>query len=147
MSGATPLAASAGIPSEADFVSAYCRRAGRGPVAAWPYFLAFSLFRAAAILAGVYRRALDGNAADANALARGAGVPGSRGARVVDRTQCMTAVTPPGDASSGAITFRKTPRPRACNLLPLFVQPLTRGSDGVWGTHDSHPESPGATGG
>jgi len=44
-SGATPLAASAGIPSEADFVSAYCRRAGRGPVAAWPYFLAFSLFR------------------------------------------------------------------------------------------------------
>jgi len=72
MSGATPLAASAGIPSEADFVSAYCRRAGRGPVAAWPYFLAFSLFRAAAILAGVYRRALDGNAADANALARGA---------------------------------------------------------------------------
>jgi len=70
-SGATPLAASAGIPSEADFVSAYCRRAGRGPVAAWPYFLAFSLFRAAAILAGVYRRALDGNAADANALARG----------------------------------------------------------------------------
>jgi len=73
MSGATPLAASAGIPSEADFVSAYCRRAGRGPVAAWPYFLAFSLFRAAAILAGVYRRALEGNAADANALARGAG--------------------------------------------------------------------------
>jgi aminoglycoside phosphotransferase (APT) family kinase protein len=72
MSGATPLAASAGIPSEADFVSAYCSRAGRGPVAAWPYFLAFSLFRAAAILAGVYRRALDGNAADANALARGA---------------------------------------------------------------------------
>jgi aminoglycoside phosphotransferase (APT) family kinase protein len=64
--------ASAGIPSEGDFVSAYCRRAGRGPVAAWPYFLAFSLFRAAAILAGVYRRALDGNAADANALTRGA---------------------------------------------------------------------------
>jgi aminoglycoside phosphotransferase (APT) family kinase protein len=72
MSGATPLASSAGIPSEADFVGAYCRRVGRGPVAAWPYFLGFSLFRAAAILAGVYRRALDGNAADANALARGA---------------------------------------------------------------------------
>src|SRR5260370_35435373 len=68
-SGATPLAASAGIPTEADFVSAYCRRAGRGPVAAWPYFLAVSLFRAAAILAGVYRRALDGNAADAHARA------------------------------------------------------------------------------
>jgi hypothetical protein len=32
----------------------------------------FSLFRLAAILAGVYRRALDGNAADARAIERGA---------------------------------------------------------------------------
>ena len=31
----------------------------------------FSLFRLAAILAGVYRRALDGNAADPSAISRG----------------------------------------------------------------------------
>jgi len=72
MAGSTSLAASAGIPDEAAFVNAYCCDVGRGPVTRWPYFLAFSLFRAAAILAGVYRRALDGNAADADALARGA---------------------------------------------------------------------------
>jgi aminoglycoside phosphotransferase (APT) family kinase protein len=71
-SGATPVTASAGVPAEADFVSDYCARTGRGPIEHWPYFVAFSLFRAAAILAGVYRRALEGNAADAQALERGA---------------------------------------------------------------------------
>jgi len=34
-------------------------------------FIVFSLFRLAAIVAGVYRRALDGNASDARALERG----------------------------------------------------------------------------
>ena len=38
----------------------------------FPVFLAFSFFRGAAIGAGVYRRGLDGNAADAQALERGA---------------------------------------------------------------------------
>ena len=72
--GAHPEAesASAGIPSEAAFLESYCRRVGRGPIARWPFFIAFSLFRSAAILAGVYQRALQGNAADANALQRGA---------------------------------------------------------------------------
>jgi aminoglycoside phosphotransferase (APT) family kinase protein len=41
-------------------------------IARWSFFIAFSLFRSAAILAGVYKRALDGNAADANALERSA---------------------------------------------------------------------------
>ena len=35
-------------------------------------FIVFSLFRRASIVAGVYRRALDGNASDARALERGA---------------------------------------------------------------------------
>jgi aminoglycoside phosphotransferase (APT) family kinase protein len=62
----------AGIPSEAEFVDAYCHRVGRAPIARWPFFIAFSLFRAAAILAGVYKRALNGNACDARALEHGA---------------------------------------------------------------------------
>ncbi len=66
-----PLTSGNGVPTEADFVSDYCRRMGRAPIERWPYYLAFSLFRAAAILAGVYRRALDGNAADGHALERG----------------------------------------------------------------------------
>ncbi len=36
-----------------------------------PYFIAFSMFRWAAIAAGVHRRALDGNAADARGMETG----------------------------------------------------------------------------
>ncbi len=54
-----------GIPAETAYVEAYCRRTGRSGVPDLPYFLAFSMFRWAAIAAGVQRRVLDGNAADA----------------------------------------------------------------------------------
>ena len=60
-----------GIPSEAEYVAAYCRRTGRAGVPELDFFVVFSLFRWAAIAAGVYRRALDGNAADARALTIG----------------------------------------------------------------------------
>ena len=54
-----------GLPSEAEYMQGYCRRAGRDGVPDMEFFVAFSLFRWAAIAAGVYRRALDGTAADA----------------------------------------------------------------------------------
>jgi aminoglycoside phosphotransferase (APT) family kinase protein len=57
-----------GIPDEASYVAAYCQRTGRPGVPELDFFVVFSLFRWAAIAAGVYRRALDGNAADARAL-------------------------------------------------------------------------------
>ena len=60
-----------GIPTEAEYVAAYCRRTGRDSVPELDFFVVFSLFRWAAIAAGVYRRALDGNAADARALTIG----------------------------------------------------------------------------
>jgi aminoglycoside phosphotransferase (APT) family kinase protein len=56
-----------GLPSEAEFVARYCAQAGRPVPESLDFFIAFSLFRWAAIVAGVYRRALDGNAADARA--------------------------------------------------------------------------------
>jgi aminoglycoside phosphotransferase (APT) family kinase protein len=54
--------AALGIPSEQQYVAVYCRRTGRGAVEDWPFYLVFSLFRAAAIQQGVYARALKGNA-------------------------------------------------------------------------------------
>lgn len=63
-----------GIPSEADYVDAYCRRTGRGGIAHWPFYMAYNMFRIAAILQGVYARALAGNAADARGLEMGAKV-------------------------------------------------------------------------
>jgi len=52
-----------GIPSEEDYVSAYCRRTGRSyPIEGWNFYQAFSVFRLASIGQGVYRRILQGNA-------------------------------------------------------------------------------------
>jgi aminoglycoside phosphotransferase (APT) family kinase protein len=57
-----------GLPSEAEFVAAYGAEAGRAVPQEFDIFIVFSLFRWAAIVAGIYRRALDGNASDANAV-------------------------------------------------------------------------------
>lgn len=64
--------AETGIPSEEDYVAAYCRRTGRGGIPDWSFYLAFSLFRLAAISQGVYKRGLDGNASSPDAVQRGA---------------------------------------------------------------------------
>ena len=61
-----------GLPDEAEYVAAYCRRTGRAGIANWNFYLAFSMFRLASILQGVYARGLQGNAASAFALQRGA---------------------------------------------------------------------------
>ena len=60
-----------GIPSEADYVAAYCRRTGRQRIPDFEYYLIFNMFRIAAILHGVLSRALQGNAASADAVAMG----------------------------------------------------------------------------
>jgi aminoglycoside phosphotransferase (APT) family kinase protein len=60
-----PAMSAPGIPTEAEFVADYCARAGRAGVEAWSFYLAFSLFRLASIMQGVYRRVLTGAAASA----------------------------------------------------------------------------------
>lgn len=64
--------ATSGIPTEADYVAAYLRRTGRGEVADWPFYVAFSVFRLASISQGVYRRVLAGNAASEREAVNGA---------------------------------------------------------------------------
>jgi len=59
-----------GIPSEEEQVARYCQHAGRTRrIAHWPFYLAFNMFRMAAIQQGVAHRALQGNAANSRALA------------------------------------------------------------------------------
>jgi aminoglycoside phosphotransferase (APT) family kinase protein len=53
---------SSGIPSEFAYRQAYCQRTNRKMITHWSFYLAFSLFRLAAISQGVYKRILDGNA-------------------------------------------------------------------------------------
>ncbi len=57
-----------GIPSEQQVLARYCQQSGRDAIDNWHVFVAFSLFRLAAILQGVYARALQGNASNADAL-------------------------------------------------------------------------------
>ncbi|MGH3969765.1 MAG: phosphotransferase family protein [Mycobacterium sp.] len=59
--------AGTGIPDEDAFVASYCRHVGREVPPLLDVFVVFSMFRLASIGAGVYRRGLDGNAADSRA--------------------------------------------------------------------------------
>lgn len=56
--------AALGIPSEAEYVARYCERRGLEKIDDWTFYLAFSFFRLAAILQGVYKRYADGNASN-----------------------------------------------------------------------------------
>lgn len=61
-----------GIPTEADYVRAYCHRTGRTEIGDWNFYLAFAVFRLASIGQGVYRRVLDGVAASEREAVNGA---------------------------------------------------------------------------
>ena len=53
-----------GLPSEAQYVATYCERRGIAEPTNWTFYLAFSFFRLAAILQGVFKRYIDGNASN-----------------------------------------------------------------------------------
>ena len=65
--------ASLGIPTEREYVAAYCRRTGRDGIDArdWEYYMAYNMFRIAAIVQGVMARAVQGNASSAEAMQTG----------------------------------------------------------------------------
>jgi len=60
-----------GIPTESEYIAAYCRRTGRDRIEHWEFYLAYNLFRLAGILQGVMKRALEGIAASEQALDAG----------------------------------------------------------------------------
>jgi len=60
-----------GIPSEEDYLAAYCRRTGRAGIPDWSFCVAFSMFRLAAIAQGIMGRVIAGTANDAGARSRG----------------------------------------------------------------------------
>ena len=55
---------SLGIPTEEEYLAMYSRRRNIVEAGNWKFFLAFAFFRLGAILEGVARRALDGNASN-----------------------------------------------------------------------------------
>jgi aminoglycoside phosphotransferase (APT) family kinase protein len=62
-----------GIPSEEEYIEAYCRRTGRDGIDDWDFYMAFNMFRLAGILQGIAKRVMDGTAASRHAEQAGAG--------------------------------------------------------------------------
>jgi len=60
-----------GIPDEASYIARYCERTGRHIEGDWNFYLAYNMFRIAAILQGIARRVVDGTASSAQARAAG----------------------------------------------------------------------------
>ncbi len=63
-----PDLADLGIPGEDEQVDRYCARTGRKRIDNWNFYLIYNLFRSGAIIQGVYKRGLDGNASSQLAL-------------------------------------------------------------------------------
>lgn len=58
---------SLGIPTEEQYIARYCDRTGISGIQNWNFYLVFSFFRLAAIIQGVRKRAMDGNASNERA--------------------------------------------------------------------------------
>jgi len=61
-----------GIPDEAAYIAAYAKRTGRDALPDWEFYMAYNLFRMAAILQGIMGRVRDGTAANPEAARMGA---------------------------------------------------------------------------
>jgi aminoglycoside phosphotransferase (APT) family kinase protein len=63
-----------GIPTESEYVSMYCKRTDRKSIdpSHWDFYVAYNLFRIAAICQGIAKRVIDGTAASAFAAEAGA---------------------------------------------------------------------------
>ncbi len=62
---------SLGIPTDEEYIARYCERTGRDGIENWNFYLVFSMFRLAAILQGIVKRAEIGTASSAEADSRG----------------------------------------------------------------------------
>lgn len=60
--------AALGIPDEQAFLARYCEKTGRDEIPHWNFYIAYSLFRVAAIIQGVYKRGIDGNSSNPTAV-------------------------------------------------------------------------------
>jgi aminoglycoside phosphotransferase (APT) family kinase protein len=65
---------SLGIPTDEEYIARYCERTGRDGIENWNFYLVFSLFRLAAIMQGIVKRAQIGTASSSDAHSSADGV-------------------------------------------------------------------------
>jgi aminoglycoside phosphotransferase (APT) family kinase protein len=63
--------AALGIPTDEEYIARYCERTGRSGIDNWNFYIVFCLFRLAAILQGIVKRAEIGTASSSEADVRG----------------------------------------------------------------------------
>jgi aminoglycoside phosphotransferase (APT) family kinase protein len=73
LGGADPI--ELGLPSEEEYIATYCQRTGRDNIPHWDFYIAFNLFRLAAIFHGIKGRVLRGTASSAEASKKAAAFP------------------------------------------------------------------------
>jgi aminoglycoside phosphotransferase (APT) family kinase protein len=78
--------AALGIPTDEEYIARYCERTGRQGIENWNFYLVFSLFRLAAIIQGIVKRAQIGTASssDAHSSAEGVRALAGLGAMLID---------------------------------------------------------------
>jgi aminoglycoside phosphotransferase (APT) family kinase protein len=81
--------AALGIPSEDDYLDAYCRRCARQRPANWDFYIVFCMFRIAAILQGILKRAEQGTAVSDSAID-----VGGRGRQIAQQAWELAAYLP-----------------------------------------------------
>lgn len=64
-----------GLPTEEEYVAAYCKRTGRDGIDNWNFYMAFNFFRLAAIFHGIKGRVIRGTASSAHAKERAESFP------------------------------------------------------------------------
>jgi aminoglycoside phosphotransferase (APT) family kinase protein len=63
--------ANLGIPTEEEYVAAYCQQTDHRSIPDWDFYIVYSLFRLAAIMQGIAKRAIEGTAASDEAVELG----------------------------------------------------------------------------
>ena len=111
-----------GIPSREAQLSLYCALSGRDAMTHWNFYLAFSMFRSAAIGQGVYKRGLDGNASSATAL--------ELGREVASTADIAWAIANGDEQATGSARLGRGGSPR--DAPPGCPQPS--------GTHEHSPQ-------
>jgi len=67
--------ASLKIPTESEYIAAYCQSTGRSGIDNWDFYMAFNFFRLAGIFHGIKGRVIRGTAASAHAKERAVAFP------------------------------------------------------------------------
>ncbi|XP_048581845.1 acyl-CoA dehydrogenase family member 10 isoform X2 [Nematostella vectensis] len=128
---------SLGIPTDTEYMQIYCDKAGLPPVDNWNFYMAFSFFRVAAILQGVYKRALEGQASADNAksvglLAKGMADLAWKFASQENKRASMGA-TPQSSPTGQRMYSTSAGAPQDIGLLPVSVSSLSPRAQGFYG--------------